>query len=627
MTSSADQSPSLPTPEHSPRQVSTPPATPTTTSVFDAPENQAPKGRRRHRHSHRSSTSDAPTALSHAHKRRHKHKRESSCRCSGGEAAASEVNEGSSWRTDITREATGVADDDDKTERQRLASAAVTPNLPVSNGASSKPSLTQPSPPRCDPQVLAPSTATAAVAYTSVAEGTLSHFPKGVGVPARCARPSDASVAQNRGTALSVTPFSGLEKSIFTLGEYVKGPAWPLIAATVLTEPPEEPSSIFSPASGRETEVEVPTQRRRGGVGNHLPSMTAVTAPIGVSVGEGGTSRLPCTHLHPADVDLPIAEEMEVAEKRRYGDERDEAFLTSGSVWDDGERMRGSSLHHTEGGADDGCESEDWAEDGRKIPRSAEPCCSLYVNVSKDPDSWRHSQPRRHAFERPLHSMQVMAFVFELVLIALFWSSVFMGYIMLYTQDKQDCLAEMVIFAILVLVGMVWLYTSLILISFKDCTDYSNSGELCMFCRRRTHVDSKHCKSCNKCVEGFDHHCKWLNMCVGAKNYRLFFSFVSAAVCLTLFGFIGGVTYLSRWWHMLAERHSAYFRAAPIVMCTLIIVGIGPMAHLLLFHSYLCIVGKTTYQHILEKRERAVEFPSGETEERFRKTRPRPCCC
>ena len=31
---------------------------------------------------------------------------------------------------------------------------------------------------------------------------------------------------------------------------------------------------------------------------------------------------------------------------------------------------------------------------------------------------------------------------------------------------------------------------------------------------------AKHCRICDKCVEGFDHHCKWLNTCVGSKNYR-----------------------------------------------------------------------------------------------------------
>ena len=31
---------------------------------------------------------------------------------------------------------------------------------------------------------------------------------------------------------------------------------------------------------------------------------------------------------------------------------------------------------------------------------------------------------------------------------------------------------------------------------------------------------AKHCRICDKCVNGFDHHCKWLNTCVGKRNYK-----------------------------------------------------------------------------------------------------------
>lgn len=40
---------------------------------------------------------------------------------------------------------------------------------------------------------------------------------------------------------------------------------------------------------------------------------------------------------------------------------------------------------------------------------------------------------------------------------------------------------------------------------------------------------SKHCRTCNKCVEGFDHHCKWLNNCIGSHNYQQFFRLIVSA--------------------------------------------------------------------------------------------------
>ncbi|KAG5485411.1 hypothetical protein LSCM4_06049 [Leishmania orientalis] len=618
--SSGQSSPSL-TLEHSPHQASALPGADTNVPALDTPENQAARSRRRHRH--RRSTSNAPTASSHAHRHRHRSKSRSSVAA----VAVNETKEGSSTRVDIAREALRVADHDDKAEGERLASAAGARSPPASYGGSRKPSLRRSPPPSRDPLAITPNAAAATVSYASVAGRLPSHTPNSAGGSPCSARQGYAPVTHSAGRAICSTRASGPETPMSSVSEYVRRYSRPRITAAAPRESSAEMSDIFSPASAREVEVNGARRSRRRGVGNELPFPSAGAAPAYVSVGEGGGSRLRCANLGFADLDRPTAEEMEVAEKRRYGDARSSALLSAGSTDDGvGEHMRGGSLHDGGEGCDNAWESDDLADDDRKIPRSAEPCCSLCVNI-KDPDSWRHSQPRRHAFERPLHSLQVMAFVFELLLTGLFWSGVFAGYVLLYTRDNEDCLAELTVFAILVFAGMLWLYGSLILVSFKDCTDRSNAGELCMFCRRCTNEGSKHCKACNKCVEGFDHHCKWLNMCVGDKNYRLFFSFVSAAVCVTLAGFVGGVTYLARWWHVLAAHHNAYFRAGPIVMCALMTVGIFPMAHLLIFHTYLCVVGKTTYQHILDRRERAGQLPTGEMEGRFHKKRRLQFCC
>ncbi|VAH88026.1 unnamed protein product [Triticum turgidum subsp. durum] len=58
----------------------------------------------------------------------------------------------------------------------------------------------------------------------------------------------------------------------------------------------------------------------------------------------------------------------------------------------------------------------------------------------------------------------------------------------------------------------------------------------CSLCEAEVLKNSKHCRVCDKCVDGFDHHCRWLNNCVGKRNYKGFFILMSCAVLLVSVG-------------------------------------------------------------------------------------------
>jgi len=57
--------------------------------------------------------------------------------------------------------------------------------------------------------------------------------------------------------------------------------------------------------------------------------------------------------------------------------------------------------------------------------------------------------------------------------------------------------------------------------------------QLCPDCLVIRTPRSRHCSTCNQCVERFDHHCPWINNCIGVKNHMYFMFFLST-IMLTI---------------------------------------------------------------------------------------------
>ncbi|KAF0910833.1 hypothetical protein E2562_004799 [Oryza meyeriana var. granulata] len=137
----------------------------------------------------------------------------------------------------------------------------------------------------------------------------------------------------------------------------------------------------------------------------------------------------------------------------------------------------------------------------------------------------------------------------------------------------------------------------------------------CSLCEAEVLKNSKHCRVCDKCVDGFDHHCRWLNNCIGKRNYKGFFLLMTSAVLLLVMQWLTGVLVLilcivergefSR--QIVSKLGSSFSTVVFIIVvatCTVLaMVATIPLAQLLCFHILLIKKGISTYDYIIALRE------------------------
>ncbi|KAJ3681303.1 hypothetical protein LUZ60_015792 [Juncus effusus] len=147
-----------------------------------------------------------------------------------------------------------------------------------------------------------------------------------------------------------------------------------------------------------------------------------------------------------------------------------------------------------------------------------------------------------------------------------------------------------------------------------------NEISFCALCDSEVKLRSKHCKRCNRCVDGFDHHCRWLNNCIGRKNYTVF---ILLMIFVLLMLIIEGGTALTIFIRCFINYkgikreteqrlHFVYPKGVLATVSLLLAIFNGystaALGQLFFFHIILIKKGIRTYDYILAMREEANAF-------------------
>lgn len=129
--------------------------------------------------------------------------------------------------------------------------------------------------------------------------------------------------------------------------------------------------------------------------------------------------------------------------------------------------------------------------------------------------------------------------------------------------------------------------------------------KICHTCNLVRPARSKHCGSCNNCVELFDHHCPWLGTCVARRNYSWFSLFLTSEVLLIAYVVFLTLVKFHKEFLMTPKPSREHFAEDllhddtwSLASFSLAICLAFPVISLLAFHWRLAAIAQTTNESV-----------------------------